>query len=317
MITVEDLSKRFGTTLAVHDISFTIQKGEVVGFLGPNGAGKTTTMRILAGSLGATSGHAIIDDLDVFKHPRRVKRRIGYLPERPPLYGGMTVESFIRFSANIKGASEPNAATRQVLHRVGLQQMSHRLIGHLSKGYRQRVGLAQALVHDPDVLILDEPTSNLDPAQRVEIRDLIQELAEGDRTVILSTHVLSEVEDICERVIIIDRGRLLTTDRIDALARETRRIKLRVARREPELADRLASLSGVVEVHEEPDGRFTLLTEHDIRADIARFACQYDLLELTGQERLEDVYLRLISGSGPDDPETTGTQEPVSSEQQT
>ncbi|MBN1334505.1 MAG: ABC transporter ATP-binding protein [Deltaproteobacteria bacterium] len=295
MIVAEHLTKRYGTTLAIDDVTFEVQKGEVVGFLGPNGAGKTTTMRILAGSLGATSGRALIDGLDVFESPLETRRRVGYLPEVPPLYPNMTVNGYVRFAARIKGAVDLDAAVDRVLGRVGLADMGGRLVGHLSKGFQQRVGLAQALVHDPEVLILDEPTSGLDPAQRKEIRDLVKDLA-GERTVILSTHVLPEVEDVCQRVLIIAGGRIVASDAIDALAGGERFVRVRVGRPGPELEAALAAIEGVTECSPEGEGRYAIRTREDRRAEVARTAACWDLLELTGRERLEDIYLRLTSG---------------------
>ncbi len=228
MIEVENLTKRYGSFEAIRGVSFRVAKGEVVGFLGPNGAGKTTTMRILCGCIGATSGRALVDGKDVLEDPREVKRKIGYLPEIPPLYASMVVRDYVAFAARIKGVDDPEGAARAAMGKVGLDQVAHRLIDHLSKGYRQRVGLAQALVHDPEVLVLDEPTSGLDPAQRVEIRDLLKSLAAGDRTVILSTHVLSEVEAVCDRVVIVNQGSVVAQDTIEALASSGRRIRLKV-----------------------------------------------------------------------------------------
>ena len=209
MIKVEKLSKRYGATTAVQELSFQVPKGEVVGFLGPNGAGKTTTMRIIAGSLGATEGRVTLDGQDVFENPREVKRRIGYLPEVPPLYTDMKVRDYVRFAARLKGVDDINGAAEATIDRVGLAPVAHRIIDHLSKGFRQRCGVAQALVHNPEVLILDEPYSGLDPAQRVEIRDLLKELAQEDRTVILSTHVLGDIEAMCERVVILNNGKMV------------------------------------------------------------------------------------------------------------
>jgi ABC-2 type transport system ATP-binding protein len=295
MIVAEHLTKHYGTTLAIDDVSFQVRKGEVVGFLGPNGAGKTTTMRILAGSLGATSGRALIDGLDVFESPLETRRKVGYLPEVPPLYPNMTVSGYVRFTARIKGVVEVEAAVDRVLGRVGLADMGGRLVGHLSKGYQQRAGLAQALVHDPEVLILDEPTSGLDPAQRKEIRDLVKDLA-GERTVILSTHVLPEVEDVCQRVLIIAGGRIVASDTIEALAGEERLVRIRVGRPGPDLEAALAAIDGVTEVTADGEGRYTVHTHEDRRAGVARAAASWDLLELMGRERLEDIYLRLTSG---------------------
>jgi len=310
MIRVEGLDKRYGTFHAVRDVSFEVAKGEVVGFLGPNGAGKTTTMRILCGCIGATSGRALIGGKDVLEDPRGVKRRIGYLPEVPPVYPTMTVRDYVRFAASLKEVDDIAGATEKVLQRVGLADVGHRVIEHLSKGYRQRVGLAQALVHDPDVLVLDEPTSGLDPAQRVEIRELLRELAAGDRTVILSTHVLGEIEAVCKRVIIVNQGRIVTQDRIENLARSGLS-RLRVARPGPEARAALAAVPGVASVlvpaEEAGNGAYRVEaapnhpgTEEALRTAIAAAAVPFGLLELGPAERLEDVYLRLTSGAGPD-----------------
>ncbi|MFH1465934.1 MAG: ABC transporter ATP-binding protein [Pseudomonadota bacterium] len=303
MIQVEHLTRRFGDLYAVRDVSFHVARGEVVGFLGPNGAGKTTTMRILAGSLGASGGHARIGGHDVATEPRAVKRTLGYLPEHPPLYPTMTVSSYLTFAARIKGAEDPPAAVTRALGLTGLEGVSGRLLAHLSKGYQQRVGLAQALVHDPQVLVLDEPTSGLDPAQRKDIRDLIRELAAGDRTVILSTHVLPEVERLCQRVIIIAQGRIVAQDRMDALAGHRRQVRLQVGRPGEALEAALAAVPGVIEVQARPEGVYELLAEGDPRADVAQAAAPFGLLELLGRERLEDTFLRLTrDGEGPTDP---------------
>lgn len=210
MLEVRNLTKRYGDFVAVRDISFTAAQGQILGFLGPNGAGKTTTMRILTGFLPATSGTAKVAGFDVFTESAEVRRRIGYLPENPPLYTEMTAEAYLRFVARIKGM--PRSAIEDAIDRVistcGLESVRHRLLGQLSKGYRQRAGLAQALIHDPPVLVLDEPTIGLDPLQIREIRALIQKLA-GERTIILSTHILPEVSQICEKVVIINEGQVV------------------------------------------------------------------------------------------------------------
>lgn len=296
MIEVEQLSKRYGTFQAISDVSFSVKKGEVVGFLGPNGAGKSTTMRILCGCIGATTGRATIGGQDVLIHPREVKRRIGYLPETPPLYGNMTVKEYVRFAAQIKDVADPTKATEHVLGRVGLETVGHRIIDNLSKGFRQRVGLAQALVHDPDVLVLDEPTSGLDPAQRREIRDLLMELAAGDRTVILSTHVLSEVEDVCERVVIISHGQIVAQDSIDALRAGANRIHLQVARPSAEAAAALSAVEGVQALQASDMGGYELSVIGEVREVVAAAAVPFGLLGLS-QERLEDIYLRLTQGA--------------------
>jgi len=213
VIEARGLSKRYGDLLAVDRVSFILQRGEVVGFLGPNGAGKTTTMRMLTGFLPPTDGTAVIDGHDMFQDPLRARRAVGYLPESPPLYPEMDVQGYLRYVAAIKGMPrrERAAAVERSLERCGLAQVRRRVIGTLSKGYRQRVGIAQAIVHDPPVLILDEPTVGLDPVQIREIRQLIKDLAsarpgETQHTVILSTHILPEVEAICPRVILIHHG---------------------------------------------------------------------------------------------------------------
>ena len=213
MIQVEHLTKRYGLHTAVEDVSFEVRKGEILGFLGPNGAGKTTTMRILSGFFPATEGRAVVAGFDVFKQPLEVKRRVGYLPENPPLYGEMSVNAYLRFVANIKGVDRAQVGSRleEVKIRCGLREEGPRLIKQLSKGYRQRVGLAQALIHDPEILILDEPTIGLDPRQIIEVRELIKSLA-GNHTVILSTHILPEVSMTCQRVIIINNGKIVAVD---------------------------------------------------------------------------------------------------------
>src|SRR5215468_3172229 len=220
MIEVRDLTKRYGDLLAIDRVSFTAQKGEIVGFLGPNGAGKTTTMRIITGFIPATTGTVKVEGFDIFDDAHEVRKRIGYLPESPPLYADMTVTSYLEFVGRIKGLSRaalPEAVDRAV-HRCGLTEVTRRVLGHLSKGFRQRVGLAQALIHEPGVLVLDEPTIGLDPRQIREIRSLVKELA-GQRTVILSTHILQEVVQICQKVVIINEGRVVVEDQIENLTR--------------------------------------------------------------------------------------------------
>ena len=221
MIEVRNLTKRYGDLLAVDHVSFTAQKGEIVGFLGPNGAGKTTTMRVITGFIPATSGTVKVEGFDIFDDAHQVRKRTGYLPESPPLYTDMTVVSYLEFVGRIKGLSRaalPDAVDR-VLQRCGLTEVTRRVLGHLSKGFRQRVGLAQALIHEPSVLVLDEPTIGLDPRQIREIRSLVKELA-GERTVILSTHILQEVVQICQKVVIINEGHVVVEDTIDNLTRE-------------------------------------------------------------------------------------------------
>lgn len=216
MIEVEGLIKRYGDFTAIEDVSFRVKKGEIVGFLGPNGAGKTTTMRVITGYLPATEGKVHIAGFGVFEEPMEAKKRIGYLPEHPPVYNDMTVQEYLRFVAKIKGVprSERSNAMDRVVQRCGLKDVLKTIIGKLSKGYKQRVGLAQAMIHDPEVLILDEPTIGLDPKQIIEIRKLIKSLS-GDHTIILSTHILQEVSMICERVIIVHEGRVVADDTLE------------------------------------------------------------------------------------------------------
>src|ERR1700691_5091632 len=223
MIKVEGLTKRYARNIAVDNISFEVEKGQIVGFLGPNGAGKTTTMRVLTCFMPPTSGTATVAGFDVQQNPMEVKRRIGYLPETPPLYPDMEVVEYLDFVGRIKGIPSASLAKRieEVTEKCAIGDVRKKLIGKLSKGYRQRVGLAQAIIHNPDVLILDEPTSGLDPHQIIETRDLIKGLA-GDHTIILSTHILPEVEQICEQVIIIARGKVVAKDTVTTLTSRLR-----------------------------------------------------------------------------------------------
>jgi ABC-2 type transport system ATP-binding protein len=218
MILAEGITKRFGNFTAVDNVSFEVGRGEILGFIGPNGAGKTTTMRMLTGFLPASEGRIVVAGHDVFDENMQVRRKVGYLPERPPLYTELSIGAYLAFVAEIRGIPRSDRTRRigLVMERVGLVGWEHRILGSLSKGYRQRVGLAQAVIHDPEVLILDEPTSGLDPGQVVGIRNFIRGLAE-DRTVILSTHILPEVERLCERVVIISNGKLAADDAIASL----------------------------------------------------------------------------------------------------
>src|ERR1700743_3072713 len=239
MITVNDLTKRYARHTAVDHVSFEVQKGQIVGFLGPNGAGKTTTMRMLTCFMPPTAGTATVAGFDVLEQPYEVKKRIGYLPEKPPLYPEMRATEYLEFVGKLKGLSGDELAKRIdfVLERCSVADVKDKLLGKLSKGYRQRVGLAQAIIHNPDVLILDEPTSGLDPKQINETRDLIKSLA-GDHTIILSTHILPEVEQICEQVIIINKGKGVPTDFVRNLQARTRGdelLLLEIAPREGQL----------------------------------------------------------------------------------
>ena len=218
MIEVKNLTKRYGDFVAVRNVSFKAEQGSILGFLGPNGAGKTTTMRIITGFMPATAGTVLVDGLDIFTQSLEARRRIGYLPETPPLYSDMRVEAYLRFVAKLRGLrrSDVDDAVERVLKICGLADMAHRICGQLSKGYRQRVGLAQAIIHNPPVLVLDEPTIGLDPRQIHEIRGLIHGLS-GQHTIVLSTHILPEVSQICDRVVIINAGRVVLEESLGSL----------------------------------------------------------------------------------------------------
>ena len=254
MIKVEHVIKRFGENLAVDDISFEVQKGEVVGFLGRNGAGKTTTMNIITGYISSSGGKASVDGHDILEEPLEVKKHIGYLPEHPPIYLDMVVDEYLNFCCDIKNVSRDKRKGHlaDVCDLVGISHMRKRLCKNLSKGYRQRVGLAQALIGNPEVLILDEPTVGLDPRQIIEIRNLIKDLGKS-HTVILSSHILHEVADVCERVIIIDRGKIVAKDTLDNLAssvNEIARMSVRIAGAGSSVRKAIRDISGVSYVEE-------------------------------------------------------------------
>lgn len=250
MIEIRNLTKNYGPHTAIQSLNFTIKKGEVVGFLGPNGAGKTTTMKIITGFMAPTSGEVKIAGVDVFENPVEVKKRIGYLPETPPVYGDMTVRDYLTFVAKLKGVEIANVKSHvdDALAKVHLGDVAHRMIQNLSKGYRQRVGIAQALVSKPDILILDEPTVGLDPTQVAEIRDLLLALR-GHHTIILSTHILPEVEATCERVIIISKGKIVAENSISGLAQQlrgsVRRVQIRLRREPTAVLSSIKGLDGV------------------------------------------------------------------------
>jgi ABC-2 type transport system ATP-binding protein len=311
MIKVEGLSKRYARNIAVDDVSFEVQKGQIVGFLGPNGAGKTTTMRILTCFLPPTAGSANVAGFDVMQHPMEVKKRIGYLPETPPLYPDMEVGEYLTFVGRLKGIAGNELARRvdEVSERCAVADVRKKLIQKLSKGYRQRVGLAQAIIHNPDVLILDEPTSGLDPKQITETRSLIKGLS-GDHTIILSTHILPEVEQICEQVIIISKGKVVAKDSVDNLTNRLRgseSIAVGVESRNGAIdalvvQQRLEQVAGVSRVLPRESREKRLLFEleslqgRSIRGDVARAVVDsgWDLTELRPVAMsLEEVFLQL------------------------
>ena len=313
MIEVQHLTKRYGRFTAVEDISFRVERGEILGFLGPNGAGKTTTMRILTGYMPATDGKATVAGFDVFDQPVEAKRRTGYLPETPPLYPDMTVGEYLGFVSKIKGvpSGERKSRIQAVMERTRIADMTDRHCGKLSKGYRQRVGLAQALIHNPDVLILDEPTAGLDPKQIIETRELIKELA-GDHTIILSTHILPEVSQTCQRVVIINKGKVVAVDTPENLTsrlRGSESMYIQVDAGEASAGPVLAQVGGVLKVvpadqHGTAIG-YEVESEHghDVRRELARTVVSngWGLLELRPMRvSLEDVFLSLTTEDAPE-----------------
>src|SRR5580693_7662679 len=317
MITVSDLTKRYARHTAVDHVSFEVQKGQIVGFLGPNGAGKTTTMRMLTCFLPPTFGQATVAGFDVLEQPFEVKKRIGYLPETPPLYPEMRTAEYLSFVGQLKGLSgaELNKRVEYVLERCAIADVKDKLLGKLSKGYRQRVGLAQAIIHNPDVLILDEPTSGLDPKQINETRELIKSLA-GDHTIILSTHILPEVEQTCQQVIIIAKGKLVATDSVSNLqnrARGAESLLVEVAARngnlDPSVVQaRIGKVSGVNRIvlkQKQPThSTFEVETQKDqfVRGDLARAIVEagWDLNEMRSSAvSLEEVFLQLTGAEVP------------------
>jgi len=319
MITVKELTKRYARNTAVDHISFDVQKGQIVGFLGPNGAGKTTTMRMLTCFMPPTAGAAVVAGFDVLEQPLEVKKRIGYLPESPPLYPEMETAEYLAFVGRLKGISGADLGKRVdfVCERCAVSDVKNKLLGKLSKGYRQRVGLAQAIIHNPDVLILDEPTAGLDPKQINETRDLIKGLA-GDHTIILSTHILPEVEQTCEQVIIINKGKLVATDSVQNLqnrARGAESVLLEIAGRDGELdrtavERRLAQISGVSRAQFKTNHGSRCVFEVEsqkgfVRGDLARSVVEagWDLNELRpAAMSLEEVFLQLTSAEAPAEP---------------
>jgi ABC-2 type transport system ATP-binding protein len=322
MIEVQGLTKHYGPVTAIRDVSFTVAPGDIVGFLGPNGAGKSTTMRILSCFMPASSGSARVAGFDVFSESMDVRRRIGYMPENVPLYSDMRVGPYLEFVAEVKGV--PRAARRrrvaEVMERCLIAEVQNRLIGKLSKGFRQRVGLAQAIVSDPQVLILDEPTIGLDPRQIAEIRALIKSLA-GEHTVILSTHILPEVSMVCTGVIIINKGSVVAQGPIDSLVEQffpTARVEVEVASPTKATAEALRAIPGVIAVSEpmiqDGAGRFVVESARgrDVRAEIFQLAAQqrWRLLELRRMGMtLEEVFMRIVAGE--ETAPETETERPV------
>jgi ABC-2 type transport system ATP-binding protein len=303
MIEVEGLTKYYGDAPAIEDVSFRVERGEILGFLGPNGAGKTTTMRILTCFMAPTSGTARIGGYDIFKDSLEVRRLIGYLPEGVPLYRDMSVRKYLGYCATLRGVPRRERGHRvdEVMKKTHVDEFADKIIGKLSKGQRQRVGIAQAIVHDPPVLVLDEPTASLDPAQTREARELVRQLGK-DHTIILSTHILPEVSMVCNRVVIIDEGQVKAIDTPDNLARQIQqadRIQVRLKRAASDAAQQMRRLKGVQRVQHQ-DGAFVVEAslETDVREELASLAVNkgWGLVELRRMEMsLEDAFLEVTS----------------------
>lgn len=312
MIRVEGLTKDYGPRRAIEDLTFNAEKGEIVGFLGPNGAGKTTTLRILCGYMPPTSGKAEVAGFDVVEQSLEVRRRVGYLPETVPLYPDMTVFDYLKFMADLRHLKDAEDRVYKVLEKVHLEERAEGYIANLSKGMRQRVGLAQALLHEPDVLILDEPTIGLDPAQIIEVRNLIRELGRA-HTVLLSTHILSEAQQLCNRVLIINKGKIVaedTPERLQARLTGSQRVALQVGGDTDGLEDVLCTVAGVTRVNRvsERDLEFETAPGEDARPAVARavIAAGYDLLEMRPVGlSLEQIFLQLTR----DEPAPPATDE--------
>jgi ABC-2 type transport system ATP-binding protein len=328
LIEVQHLTKRYGPVTAVDDISFTVERGEILGFLGPNGAGKTTTMRVLTGYMPPTDGKAIVAGYDVFEQPIEAKRRTGYLPETPPLYPDMTVRDYLAFVARIKGVPrrERTARVDEMMHKTRIADVANRACGKLSKGYRQRVGLAQALMHNPDVLILDEPTAGLDPKQIIETRQLIKALA-GDHTIILSTHILPEVSQTCQRVVIINRGKVVAVDTPDNLTsrlRGSETMYLQVDAGGADAATVLQGVSGVTRVAIADSKQQVVGYEidseagRDVRRELAAAIVGrgWGLLEMRPMRlSLEEIFLHVTTEEMPAAAAAVAETEPAASEE--
>ncbi len=303
LISVTHLDRRYGALQAVQDVNFELHRGEVLGFLGPNGAGKSTTMQIITGNLAPSSGQIKICGIDLLDNPRAAKARIGYLPEQPPLYRELSVDEYLGFCARVNRIpkAQQAAALARAKQRCGLQKVGSRLINNLSKGYQQRVGIAQAIIHSPDIVVLDEPTVGLDPIQIREIRHLVRELAK-EHAVILSTHILPEVQMTCSRVQIINQGRLVFSDDIESLNRSMRARSLILALQQPpeNLPDEIRALEGIENIEALEDGRWRIRHAEDRSpaTALARLAVEHDwgLIELSPETRsLEQIFIDITA----------------------
>ncbi|MEE8320753.1 MAG: ATP-binding cassette domain-containing protein [Gammaproteobacteria bacterium] len=306
LIEVEQITRYYGEQLAANNVSFTVNRGDILGFLGPNGAGKTTTMEIISGVLAASSGRVRVAGHDITAAARQAKQHIGFLPEHPPLYPDLCVDEYLFYSAKLRRI-KPGKMTEAVAEskaRCGLEDVGKRLINNLSKGYQQRVGIAQAIIHTPSVIILDEPTSGLDPIQILEIRELIRELGK-DHSVILSTHILHEVQSVCNRVLIINEGKLVLDQDLNHLHENSSQTKhIRIALNTPPGIEKLLAVDGVEKVEMVDDRHFILMyrSENDIADNIVQqsVACDWGLFELTPEgDSLEATFMRLTRGEAP------------------
>ncbi len=313
LIQVEQVSRYYGHLCAVDNISFEMRRGEVLGFLGPNGAGKSTTMQMLSGNLAPTAGRILINGIDLLDRPKAAKAQLGYLPDHPPLYRELTVDEYLLYCARLNRIvkSKCREAVNSAKGRCGLTEVGKRLIGNLSKGFRQRIGIAQAIIHSPAVVILDEPTVGLDPIQILEIRALIRELR-SEHSVILSTHILPEVQAVCDRVQIINKGKLVLSDTISGLQQRMQGASLQVALRQPPTLEVLQALDGVAEVTALADGRFRLamaqgddLAERLVQLSVAN---GWGLYELAPERiTLEQVFVDITTEESTDVSEATET----------
>lgn len=306
MIEVKNLTKNYGKLRAIDNISFTLDKGKVLGFLGPNGAGKTTTMRIITGFLSPSSGSVKVGGYDVSEHPMQVKKKIGYLPETPPLYNEMLVKDYLKYVAELKDVNTKQISYNvdKVVNLCGLEEVRNRIIGNLSKGFRQRTGLAQALINDPEVLILDEPSSGLDPKQIIDIRNLIKSLA-GERTIILSSHILPEIQMTCESVIILNKGKIIAVDHQANLAKYfsgNNSYEMTLSKLDDKIINFIKGFNGVLNVQVAPNKKNSVSidtqADRDVRSQIVKIMVDnhYEILEFKNKDvTLEDVFLKLTT----------------------
>ncbi len=304
LISVEQVSRYYGKTCAVNDVSFSVHRGEVLGLLGPNGAGKSTTMQMICGVLSPSSGKIIVAGHDMYDAPKAAKKHIGFLPEQPPLYRDMSVDEYLYYAGRLRGIGKDKLkqAVAYSKERCGLAENGSRLIGNLSKGFQQRAGIAQAIIHSPAIAILDEPTSGLDPNQILEIRELISELG-NDHGVILSTHILPEIQSVCDRVLIINQGHLVLDEHLDKLQQDGQIAPIRIAFRQPPSLDILANVEGIVDVEQIGDHHFKIFCKSEIttlnRIMNLAVTSDWQLYEMIpAQDSLEETFIQLTRGVG-------------------